>query len=322
MANDHPLARLIDSVKAANDWSDTKLVQNARERGRHLSKSNISRYRSPLVSIKGEIIKALAAGLRVSPAQVATAAIESMDIALISHDSPTPEQAVRLDTQLSDADKRVILALIEQLRANRGVAQPQFQRSDPPALDPAAGSGGLLDAASKVITPDHWSQSPHPPAGMEDADAAERQVLEEALLGHYIDMYLRALEQQSRSTLVEQARQLLEDSEPDRVIPPEIADDLYTRYIAARHSTPYQGGSAKFHAATGLTPVQHEAATGRYLRERSEMILFDGRIRTAGAPASHIAEALHRVTPPTNRKGRSEQPPAPNDENQDQGDSE
>lgn len=126
---------------------------------------------------------------------------------------------------------------------------------------------------------------------------AERQLVDEAMLGHYIEMYLRALEQKSRRQLVDQARHVLDDTDPNLLIAAEIDDDLYVRYLAARHSTPYQGGSSKLHATNGLAKDQFDAAHARYLRERSEMILFDGRIRTSGAAVDHIANAIHRATP-------------------------
>ncbi|ATN88649.1 HTH cro/C1-type domain-containing protein [Mycobacterium phage RitSun] len=116
MATNHQLALLIDGIKAANGWSDPDLVRNAKEKGYVLSKSNISRYRNPVVSIKGEVILALAAGLRVTPAQVAVAALQSMGIQLPQYDMPTPEQAVELDTELSARDKAALLALIGQFR--------------------------------------------------------------------------------------------------------------------------------------------------------------------------------------------------------------
>lgn len=135
MTTRHPLAELIDSVKAANGWSDPQLVANARAKGYVLSKSNISRYRQPVVSIKGDVIQALAAGLRVSPAQVAVAAVQSMGIQLPAYDSITPEQAVRLDIGLSTRDKGALLALLAQMRgtdmrtSSHGVKSPdQFDR--------------------------------------------------------------------------------------------------------------------------------------------------------------------------------------------------
>lgn len=124
---------------------------------------------------------------------------------------------------------------------------------------------------------------------------AERQLVDEAMLALYTEMYLRALGQKSRRLLVEQASHALDDTDPNRLMPAEIDDDLYVRYIAARHSTPHQGGSSEMHSATGLTKEQFGAAHARYVRERAEMILFDGRIRTSGAAVDHIADAINRA---------------------------
>ena len=145
----------------------------------------------------------------------------------------------------------------------------------------------------------------------------EKQLIEEELLGHYVDMFLRALEQQSRKILVEQARDILGDSDPNRRIPAELSDELYVRYIAARHSTAYQHGAPHVHAATGLSPEQSEAGAQRYRRERSEMILFDGRIRTVGADTTLIANAIKRVAPDGYEFGRAEQGEADGEESQD-----
>lgn len=129
MTTKHQLDQLIEGVKSANGWSDPDLVTNAEERGHVLSKSNISRMRNPLVSIKAEIVFALAAGLRVSPGQVAIAAVESMGIALPNYESPTPEQSVRLDTTLSVKDKGVVLALLQQLRSPTAATPPKSRKA-------------------------------------------------------------------------------------------------------------------------------------------------------------------------------------------------
>jgi len=145
MAATHQLAQLIDGIKAANGWSDPDLVRNAKEKGHVLSKSNISRYRNPLVSIKGEIIHALAAGLRVKPSQVAIAAIESMGIALPSYDAIAPEQAVELDIHLSARDKSVVLGLLRDLRSS---AQPRAPDETPEDQE----EGRVIDVA---FPPEH-----------------------------------------------------------------------------------------------------------------------------------------------------------------------
>jgi hypothetical protein len=113
-----PLARLIDTLKSTNDWSDPVIVENAQRDGHDLTKSNISRIRNedPLLSIKGSTILALAAGLRVSAAQVAIAAVESMGIVLPSYERPTVEQVVRLDMTLAERDRTILLATMRGIR--------------------------------------------------------------------------------------------------------------------------------------------------------------------------------------------------------------
>ncbi len=139
MATGHQLAQLIDSIKAANEWSDTDLVRNARSKGHVLSKSNISRYRNPVVSIKGDIIRALAAGLRITPAQVAIAALESMGVPLPNYDVPTVEQAVRLDTELSERDRESVIALLTALRSSSPTA------GGPPVPPPFPAGGDVVE---------------------------------------------------------------------------------------------------------------------------------------------------------------------------------
>lgn len=141
MAPKHQLAQLIDGVKSANGWSDPDLVRNAEQKHYVLSKSNISRYRKPLVSIKGEVILALAAGLRVSADQVAVAAIESMGIPLPSYDAATPEQAIRLDLALSARDKQTLFAVLKQLREGSHGSQTFPFKVDPEDGDAVTGSG-------------------------------------------------------------------------------------------------------------------------------------------------------------------------------------
>lgn len=150
----HPLDQLIEGVKRANDWSDPDLVNNAKERHHVLSKSNISRMRGQLVSVKAEVIFALAAGLRVTPAQVAIAAIESMGIPLPEHELPTPEQSIRLDTSLSDKDKTLLFAVLEQIRkesrASGEAGEAEEASADKPKRDGLARLAVHQEAAKSV----------------------------------------------------------------------------------------------------------------------------------------------------------------------------
>lgn len=152
------LAQLIDSVKTANNWSDPDVVRNAEKRGHILTKSNISRYRieEPLISIKGSVVEALAAGLRISTSQVAVAAVESMGIALPSYDIPTIEQAIRLDTELSDRDRQVLLATLGGIRAQGAVhADQPADTATPPTTQPGASGAEdeKTDAYASVMLP-------------------------------------------------------------------------------------------------------------------------------------------------------------------------
>jgi hypothetical protein len=162
-----------------------------------------------------------------------------------------------------------------------------------------------------------WS----PPWAAQQA-AAQKQpdsdLVDEAMLGHYVEMYLRAINQQRLNVLIEQARGVLgDDANSEEAIAAELPDDLYVRYLAERLSVPAQTGAPKFHAATGLTIAQWERAANRYRRELSEMIAFDGHIRTNGAPAEVIAGAIRRATPADYRRSLSEQGDADGEESQD-----
>ncbi|MDO3096804.1 Uncharacterised protein [Mycobacteroides abscessus subsp. abscessus] len=130
MASKHQLDQLMESVKDANGWSDPDLVRNAEERGRVISKSNISRFRGPLESIKRENILDLAAALRVAPSQVAVSAFEAMGFNLPTYDSPTPEQAIRLDSTLSEKDKAILLSTLQQMRSPSGAPRETSQNQE------------------------------------------------------------------------------------------------------------------------------------------------------------------------------------------------
>lgn len=296
MAEPHALTRLIDGVKEANGWSDTDLVKIAASKGHVLSKSNISRYRGPLVSIKGEIIRALAAALGVAPSQVAMAAIESMGISLPQYETVSPEQAVNLDTTLSTRDRELVHAILGQVRATGHIHPVRSGgRSAVSHLQPAATPSATNSGRASADSND---------------DSVVEQVIAGALFTQYIEMSERADRQRGHQVLIDQAYATVGDPNPSISVEPELDDRLYARYIAARQSTPAQGGLPELHAATGLTEEQRLAAHRRYRRELSEMILFDGRTRTA-SPTSEALLHAARTAPPGHRKGQAEQGEAP-----------
>jgi hypothetical protein len=112
-----------------------------------------------------------------------------------------------------------------------------------------------------------------------------RRVLKSSLLNHYGEMYRRAADQRRLKVLVDQAReQLGDEQDPDLTFAHEIGDAAYVEYLAAQLSTPHQGGDPDLYDAVSLNHNQYQAARARYRREFAEMIVFDGRLRTLGAP--------------------------------------
>lgn len=112
----HPLAALIDHVRSVNNWSDPDVVNRARQRGHLLSKSNISRIRNEdVTTIKGSMIKALAAGLGLDVLTVADAALESMGIKRYDIAQADSAQAIRTDPALSEKNRAMLLALLQEM---------------------------------------------------------------------------------------------------------------------------------------------------------------------------------------------------------------
>lgn len=131
----HQLAALIQSVEDANGWSDPDVAERARHRGHTISKSNISRLRlEPVRSIKGDAVKALAAGLGISPLDIADAALASMGIHRSTAADNDVETAIRRDPLLADSQRRMLLALLREMKGTNDEDQgTQDTQSDSPA---------------------------------------------------------------------------------------------------------------------------------------------------------------------------------------------
>lgn len=115
----HQLAALIQSVEDANGWSDPDVAERARHRGHTISKSNISRLRlDPVRSIKGDSIRALAAGLGISPLDIADAALASMGIQRANSAGDDVEAAIRRDPVLAESQRRMLLALLREMKVS------------------------------------------------------------------------------------------------------------------------------------------------------------------------------------------------------------
>ena len=143
----HQLAALIQSVEDANGWSDPDVAERARQRGHKISKSNISRLRlEPVRSIKGDAIQALAAGLGISPLDIAGAALASMGIHRTNASQTDVESAIRRDPILAESQRRMLLALLREMKGNPDEDQ---DTQDPQGNPPADGETGTRRAPMK-----------------------------------------------------------------------------------------------------------------------------------------------------------------------------
>lgn len=114
------LGQLIADVQAANRWSYADISANAVAAGRKLSRSRVESLRNdPLPSISTKAIEALAAGLKVSPQQVAQAAMKSLGYD-VADSGGTLAEALAADAALSEPMRRVLLAALDAARAESG----------------------------------------------------------------------------------------------------------------------------------------------------------------------------------------------------------
>lgn len=115
-----------------------------------------------------------------------------------------------------------------------------------------------------------------------DSPKTAAAIVAQSLSEHYAEMRRRAQQQTERRELIDQAKQNLAGIDSPLVsFEPEVDDSAYVQYLAARLSTPHQGGEPDLHAQLSLTDEEYDAARARYRREFSEMVVFDGVIRTA-----------------------------------------
>lgn len=134
------LGALIEQQRRLNDLSYSQMVQRAADRGEHLSKSNIGRVATGTnPALTRATIFGLAAGLGVTPATVARAALADMGIILTEPEADS-EVAIRTDPTLAEHGRRLLLALLSQIRADTN--------SDEPAVGPLVTSRGSVTARS------------------------------------------------------------------------------------------------------------------------------------------------------------------------------
>lgn len=113
----HPLGALIQEVLHRNDWSTRDLAERSRKLGTYMSHTNFNRLKNdPLISIKGETIKLLAAVLQVPETRVAQVALESMGVQHSIEESPALTDFVHSTTEISAHDRRLLVTLVEAMR--------------------------------------------------------------------------------------------------------------------------------------------------------------------------------------------------------------
>lgn len=115
----NPIARLIDTIKEANGWSDPMIVARARSAGHQRSKSWVSNLRNGgMPSISADAVRALADGLGVPVSRVLRAALENIGLPY-GDESRSPEAAIKADPTLRDDTKAALLAIISEARQRR-----------------------------------------------------------------------------------------------------------------------------------------------------------------------------------------------------------
>lgn len=139
MTTKHELAQLIDDAMQANRWSLRDVSERAKAHGHALSQQNISRIRNePVVTLVAKQARGLAAGLEVPVSSVVAAALRSMGFTPSDQSNVTPEEAVRRDERLGSRDRRIVTAVLRELRLAEerdgdGNAAPNTQAGDFPA---------------------------------------------------------------------------------------------------------------------------------------------------------------------------------------------
>ena len=128
MNSKHPLGQLIERVQLDNGWSDRDLAARAQSLDLDLGKSNWSRLKNqPVLTFKPAHIKGLALVLQQTETTVARAALESMGIELEGYQDGNVPAAVRNSPELSGRDKRILLAVFNELATTDEESRPGLQ---------------------------------------------------------------------------------------------------------------------------------------------------------------------------------------------------
>lgn len=113
----HALGALIIARKRAEGWSDRDLEARTARAGKPMSSSNINKLTNhPVQELTLRAVQALAAALDVPEPRVMRAFVEALGFDIYELASPTVESAIASDEHLSQANKRVLLNLVQQMR--------------------------------------------------------------------------------------------------------------------------------------------------------------------------------------------------------------
>lgn len=111
---------IVDVERTNGGWSDREVCRQAERQGHNLTPTDVYNYRhqgmKTLVPAK---VIGLAAGLQIPPHRVAAAVLADLGIPIPRWDV-TPEQAIAQDISLPAHDRRRLLGMLEQARADSG----------------------------------------------------------------------------------------------------------------------------------------------------------------------------------------------------------
>lgn len=122
----HSLGQLIQSVEDSKGWTLREVARRVERSGRTMSHAYVAKLkREPIRSVTYETIHALSVGLDLPERIVAAAAIESMGV----HDIGTAEigaaVAIARDPDLSERDRRILLAVVREMQREDDQESPQ-----------------------------------------------------------------------------------------------------------------------------------------------------------------------------------------------------
>ncbi|MGY5764940.1 hypothetical protein ACXET9_07065 [Brachybacterium sp. DNPG3] len=135
----HPLGKLIQSVEDSRGWTLREIARRVDDRmGRTISHAYVARLkREPIKSISIETIRALSAGLDLPERDVAIAALGAMGVHDSTAGDPRAAVAIARDPELSDRDRRILLAVLREMDSGDDT------QHDDPARPPR--DGGPMD---------------------------------------------------------------------------------------------------------------------------------------------------------------------------------